>query len=121
MRCQLSHSWLPSRLSIRDGCPMQAAETTPRLNGSTWCAPNRETCEERQGAKGETIMSTGPKGTDQDSIAQGSVCGRNEALFQLPGRTEKCCLECSADLATATVLRTEIGAPTLAGRHSKRI
>jgi len=63
---------------------MQAAETTPRLTDPTWCAPNRETCEERQGAKGETIMSTGPKGTEQDSIAQCSVCGRSEALFELP-------------------------------------
>jgi hypothetical protein len=26
-------------------------------------------------------MSTGPKGTEQDSIAQYSVCGRIEALF----------------------------------------
>jgi hypothetical protein len=121
MRCRLSHSWLPSRLSIRDGCPMQAAETTPRLNGSTWCAPNREICEERQGAKGETIMSTGPKGTEQDSIAQCSVCGRNEALFELPGRTEKCCLECSADLATAILLSTEIDAATLSGRSTNAL
>jgi len=30
---------------------IQTAEPTPRLNGSTWCAPNRETCEERQGPR----------------------------------------------------------------------
>ena len=60
-------------------------------------------------------MSTGPKGTEQDSIAQCSVCGRIEELFELPGRTETCCLECSADLAAAILLSTEINAATLAG------
>ncbi len=29
-------------------------------------------------------MSTGPKGTEQDSIAHCSVCGHFEALFELP-------------------------------------
>ena len=67
------------------------------------------------------MMSTGPKGTEQDSIAQCSVCGRNEALFELPGRTEKCCLECSADLATAILLSTEIDAATLAGRSTNAL
>jgi hypothetical protein len=66
-------------------------------------------------------MSTGPKGAEQDSIAQCSVCGRIEALFELPGRTEKCCLECSADLATAILLSTEIDAATLAGRSANAL
>jgi hypothetical protein len=61
-------------------------------------------------------MLTGPKGTEQDSISQCGVCGRNEELFELPGREEKCCLECSADLATAILLSTEIDAATLAGK-----
>ncbi len=60
-------------------------------------------------------MSTGPKGTEQDAIGQCSVCGHTEALFELPGRTEKYCLECSADLATAILLSAEIDAATLAG------
>jgi hypothetical protein len=66
-------------------------------------------------------MSTGPKGTEQDSTAQCSVCGRIEALFELPGRAEKCCLECSADLATAILLSTEIDAATLAGRSTNAL
>src|SRR6266478_3711054 len=70
---------------------------------------------------GGTIMSTGPKGTEQDSIAQCSACGRMEALFELPGRTEKCCLGCSADLATAILLSTEIEAATLAGRGTNAL
>jgi hypothetical protein len=39
-------------------------------------------------------------------------------LFELPGRIDKCCLECSADLATAILLSTEIDAATLAGRNT---
>jgi hypothetical protein len=66
-------------------------------------------------------MSTGPKGTEQDSIAQCSVCGRIEPLFELPGRTEKYCLECSADLATAILLSTEIDAATLAGKSTSAL
>ncbi len=66
-------------------------------------------------------MSTGPNGTEQGSIAQCSVCRRIEALFELPGRTEKCCLECSADLATAILLSTEIDAATLAGRSTNAL
>jgi hypothetical protein len=61
-------------------------------------------------------MLAGPKGTQRYSIAQCNVCGRLEELFELPGRIEKCCLECSADLATAILLSTEIDAATMAGR-----
>jgi len=49
-------------------------------------------------------MLSGPKGTEQDLVGQCSVCGRIEALFELPGRIEKCCFDCSADLATAILL-----------------
>ena len=66
-------------------------------------------------------MLAGPKGTEQDSIAHCSVCGRIEPLFGLPGRTEKCCLECSADLATVILLRTEIDAATLDGRGTNAL
>jgi hypothetical protein len=71
--------------------------------------------------RGGTIMSAGPKGTEQDSIAQCSVCGRIKALFELPGRPEKACLECSADLATAILLSTEINVATLAGRSTNAL
>jgi hypothetical protein len=66
-------------------------------------------------------MLSGPKGTEHDLIATCSVCGHTEELFELPGRTEKCCLECSADLATAILLSTEIDAATLAGRNSNAL
>jgi hypothetical protein len=66
-------------------------------------------------------MSSGPKGTEQDSIAQCSICGRIAPLFELPGRTEKYCLGCSADLATAILLSTEIDAATMAGRSTRAL
>jgi hypothetical protein len=66
-------------------------------------------------------MLAGPKGSELDSIAQCSVCGRIEPLVELPGRTEKCCLECSADLATAILLTTEIDAATLAGSSTNAL
>ena len=43
------------------------------------------------------------------------VCGRVRDLFELPGRPEKFCLECSADLATVIQLNTEINAATREG------
>jgi hypothetical protein len=43
------------------------------------------------------------------------MCGRVRDLFELPGRPEKFCLECSADLAAVIQLNTEIGAATRAG------
>ena len=61
-------------------------------------------------------MLCGPKGSEMQSSALCSVCGRREELFELPGRTEKYCLECSADVATAILLTTEIDAATFAGR-----
>jgi hypothetical protein len=66
-------------------------------------------------------MLIGPKGTEQASITRCSVCGRIEELFELPGRTERCCLKCSADLATAILLTTEIDAATLAGRSTNAL
>jgi hypothetical protein len=46
---------------------------------------------------------------------QCGVCGRVRDLFDLPGRPEKFCLECSADLATVIQLNTEISAATRVG------
>jgi len=66
-------------------------------------------------------MLSGPKGTEQDLVGQCSVCGRIEALFGLLGRTEKCCLACSADLATVILLSNEIDAATLAGRGTNAL
>jgi hypothetical protein len=60
-------------------------------------------------------MLSGPKGTEQSSVAPCSVCGRIEASFDLPGPTEKFCWGCSADLATILALTAEINAAKLAG------
>jgi len=46
------------------------------------------------------------------------LCGRIRDLFELSGRPEKFCLECSADFATVIQLSTEIGAATQAGRST---
>jgi len=49
------------------------------------------------------------------SLLQCSTCGRQAELFELPGRKEKYCLECSADIATSILLATEIDAATRSG------
>jgi hypothetical protein len=95
----------------------------PRADGSTASAPAKDqpdAFQSRQAESGKkgTVMLNGPKGTENDSIAPCSVCGHLEELFELPGRAEKCCLECSADMATAMLLSTEIDAATLAGRST---
>jgi hypothetical protein len=66
-------------------------------------------------------MQSGPKGTEQDVVGQCSVCGLVTKLFELPGKTEKFCLECSADVATAILLATEIDAATMAGQSADAI
>jgi hypothetical protein len=52
---------------------------------------------------------------ERNVAKQCGLCGRVRDLFDLPGRPEKFCLECSADLATVIQLSTEIGAATRAG------
>jgi hypothetical protein len=64
-------------------------------------------------------MSCGPKGSEEASGLQCSVCGRRIELVSLPGRSEKCCLECSADIATSILLTTEIDAATLSGQETE--
>ncbi|MGB7729292.1 MAG: hypothetical protein WBL50_14770 [Candidatus Acidiferrum sp.] len=39
-------------------------------------------------------------------------------MFDLPGRKEKYCLECSADVATSILLTTEIDAATSSGEET---
>jgi hypothetical protein len=58
-----------------------------------------------------------PNCCESDLSSWCSVCGRAEELFELPGRTEKYCLGCSVDVATATLLSAEIDAATLAGQN----
>jgi hypothetical protein len=56
--------------------------------------------------------------TEQDLIGQCSVCGCVTELLELPGKKDKFCLPCSADLATVILLGTEIDAATVAGRKT---
>jgi hypothetical protein len=55
------------------------------------------------------------------SIGHCSVCGHLTELVELPGKVEKFCFECSADVATASLLITEIDAATLAGRDANKL
>jgi hypothetical protein len=59
--------------------------------------------------------------SEQDVVGHCSVCGRISELFDLPGGVEKYCLECSADVATAMVLSTEIDAATMNGRSANAL
>jgi hypothetical protein len=54
---------------------------------------------------------------ERNVAKQCGLCGRIRDLFELPGRPEKFCLECSADLATVIQLSTEIGAARRSGRN----
>ena len=66
-------------------------------------------------------MLCGPKGSEEPSILPCSICGRQTGLFELPGKNEKYCLACSADVATSILLTTEIDAATMAGRESEAL
>jgi hypothetical protein len=66
-------------------------------------------------------MLSGPKGCEEPSSRQCCVCGHRTELFDLPGRTGKYCLECSADVATSILLTTEIDAATLAGQDAENL
>jgi hypothetical protein len=75
-----------------------------------------------RGAKqGETAMLCGPKGTEQDAFAQCGLCGRVTELTGLPGRSDRYCLDCSADVATSCLLSTEIDAATMAGQDAEEL
>ena len=64
-------------------------------------------------------MLCGPKGSSPTrSMLQCAACGRQTELFELPGRREKYCLECSADVATSILLATEIDAATESGEDT---
>jgi hypothetical protein len=66
-------------------------------------------------------MVTGPKGTEFDLSGRCSVCGHHGEIFDLPGRFEKYCLECSADVAAVILLTTEIDAATLSGANTNEL
>ena len=71
-----------------------------------------------------------PRGNDHVNWTEGLRAGFDctvwclwpyRAIIRAPGRTEKCCLECSADLATAILLSTEIDDAMLAGRSTNAV
>ena len=66
-------------------------------------------------------MECGPKGSEEASNSLCRVCGRCTELFERPGKSEKYCLECSADVATSILLTTEIDAATMAGRETEAL
>jgi hypothetical protein len=66
-------------------------------------------------------MLCGPKGSEQNSLLQCSICGRETQLEELPGRREKYCLQCSADMATSILLVDEIDAATMDGRDAEKL
>ena len=66
-------------------------------------------------------MLCGPKGSEEPSILPCSICGRQTGLFELPGKNEKYCLACSADVATSILLTTEIDAATMAGSETEAL
>jgi hypothetical protein len=66
-------------------------------------------------------MLSGPKGCEEPFSTQCCVCGHRAELFDLPGRTGKYCLECSADVATSILLTTEIDTATMAGQDAANL
>jgi len=73
-------------------------------------------------SQGRESVLNGPKGTECDlSGGHCGVCGHRGELFELPGRPGKYCLECSADVATAILLTTEIDSATLDGRSTNEL
>jgi len=79
--------------------------------------PTIETVVTSRGEKGKAVLNN-LEAIDQDSVGRCSVCGCVTKLVELPGRTDKFCLECSGDVATAILLTTEIDAATLSGGNT---
>jgi hypothetical protein len=63
-------------------------------------------------------MACGPNSCREPSLLQCAVCGHRTELYELPGRRDKYCLECSADVATSILLTTEIDAATISGEET---
>jgi len=67
-------------------------------------------------------MQNQGKGSEQGRVGHCSVCGiPEEALFELPGRADLCCLSCGADLGMVALLTAEIDAATLSGRDAESL
>jgi len=66
-------------------------------------------------------MLCGRKGSEQRFRFQCGICGRHTELFELPGRTDRLCLSCGADLAISEQLTIEIDAAALSGRETDNL
>ena len=66
-------------------------------------------------------MSLDLQGGSEQPFSHCSACGHLAELFELPGQTDKFCLGCSADVATTSVLITEIDAAILAGHNANAL
>ena len=66
-------------------------------------------------------MSCGPKGSEDAASSQCSVCGHSADLVELPGMIGKYCSECSTDVATSILLKTEINAAWLSGQRYENL
>jgi hypothetical protein len=99
---------------LASGCPRGLGDNATSIIDATRRA-RIETIE--RGA----VMLSGPKGTEESSVAPCSICGCIETSFGLPGTTEKFCWGCSADLATILVLTDEIDSATLAGTRTDEL
>jgi hypothetical protein len=66
-------------------------------------------------------MLRGPKENENAAASQCSVCGHHADLVGLPGMNEKYCSECSADVATSILLKTEIQAAWLSGQRYENL
>lgn len=62
-----------------------------------------------------------PMENENAAAAQCSVCGHQADLVELPGISAKYCSECGADVATTILLKTEINAAWLSGRHYENL
>jgi hypothetical protein len=62
-----------------------------------------------------------PNQNEQPTPSQCSVCGHHADLVELPGIKEKYCSECSADVATSILLKTEINAAWLSGQRYENL
>jgi hypothetical protein len=89
------------------------SETPPHVGGQTWCVWIEDPHFLGRAKKGAAMLND--LCIQRNLAKQCGLCGRVRELFELPGRPEKFCLECSADLATVVQLRAEIGAATRAG------
>jgi hypothetical protein len=63
-------------------------------------------------------MDAGLKGSEEPCSLHCHLCGQSTELFELPGRQEKYCFECSADVATSILLTTEIDAARITGEET---